>query len=172
MHNKLQERFNRLEQAQQQLLKKLSTYPDAKLNTSPPGKWSVGYILAHLMTSERLMLIYMKKKSRGMATIGNSGMLEEVKMMLLKISQRLSFRYKAPVYVVEHTKELASLTDLTQRWQSTRQDLKTFLENTHDENLYKLIYKHPVAGRLNLLQALDFMLEHFHHHLPQINRLL
>lgn len=93
-------------------------------------------------------------------------------MGILKLSQRFPFKFKAPAYLVEHTPTSEPLTDLAQRWNAEREKLRKFLEEITDENLYKLVYKHPVAGRLNVLQALDFMIEHFHHHLPQINRLL
>jgi len=172
MNKKLQKRFDRLELDQQKLLQKLSAVSEEQLNTSPQGKWPISYIAAHLITSERLSLLYMKKKSQGMPTLRNSGMVEEVKIWVLKLSQRFPFKFKAPVYLVEHTPTSVPLTDLVQRWNAERGKLRKFLEEIKDENLYKLVYKHPVAGRLNVLQALDFMIEHFHHHLPQINRLL
>ena len=172
MHKKLQKRFDRLELDQQKLLEKLATLSEEQLNTSPPGKWPISYIAAHLITSERLSLIYMKKKSQGMLALRNSGMGEEVKMMLLKVSQRFPFKFKAPPELVQHTPASVPLSDLVQRWTKERENLRKFLEDIKDENIYKLVYKHPVAGRLNVLQALDFMIEHFHHHLPQINRLL
>lgn len=93
-------------------------------------------------------------------------------MWVLKLSQRFPFKFKAPSYLVEHTPTSEPLADLSQRWNAERGKLRKFLEEIKDEDLYKLVYKHPVAGRLNVLQALDFMIEHFHHHLPQINRLL
>ena len=93
-------------------------------------------------------------------------------MWVLMLSQRFPFKFKAPGYLVDHTPNSMPLTDLVQRWNAEREKLRTFLEEIKDEDLHKLVYKHPVAGRLNVLQALDFMIEHFHHHLPQINRLL
>ncbi|HEY5747489.1 MAG TPA: DinB family protein [Chryseolinea sp.] len=172
MNKKLQKRFDRLELDQQKLLQKLSALSEEQLNASPQGKWPISYIAAHLITSERLSLLYMKKKSQGISGLRNSGMVEEVKMWVLKLSQRIPFKFKAPGYLVEHTPTSVPLTDLVQRWTAERGKLRKFLEDIKDEDLYKLVYKHPVAGRLNVLQALDFMIEHFHHHLPQINRLL
>ena len=93
-------------------------------------------------------------------------------MWVLKLSQRFPFKFKAPGYLVEHTPTSEPLADLVQRWNAERGKLRKFLEEIKDEDLHKLVYKHPVAGYLNVLQALDFMNEHFRHHLPQINRLL
>jgi hypothetical protein len=172
MNKKLQKRFDRLELDQQKLLQKLSILSGEQMNASPPGKWPISHIAAHLITSERLSLLYMKKKSLGISALPNSGMVEEVKTWVLKLSQRFPFKFKAPVHLVEHTPTSMPLTDLVQLWNAERVKLRKFLEDIKDEDLYKLVYKHPVAGRLNVVQALDFMIEHFHHHLPQINRLL
>ena len=118
------------------------------------------------------VIVVYEKKSLGISDLRNSGMVEEFKTWILKLSQRFPFKFKAPVYLVEHTPTSMPLTDLVQRWDAERGKLRKFLEDIKDEDVYKLVYKHPVAGRLNVVQALDFMIEHFHHHLPQINRLL
>ena len=43
----------------------LSEVPREKYHFRPGNKWSVGQILTHLLTSERMALRYMKKKSLG-----------------------------------------------------------------------------------------------------------
>ncbi|MBL0741722.1 DinB family protein [Chryseolinea lacunae] len=172
MHPKLQKQFDRLQHEQQMLLQKLTSLPDAKLNASRDGKWSVNYIVNHLITAEQLSLAYMKKKSLGVATLKNSGALEDLKMVMLKVSQRLPFKYNAPRYLVQNTPATTSLPELAERWATARAELKNFLEPIDEKNLRKLIYKHPVAGMLDVLQSLEFMREHFDHHLPQIKRLL
>lgn len=126
----------------------------------------------HLLTSEQLTLGYLKKKSLGVSKLRDSGPIESVKITLLTIFQRMPFRFKAPTLVVQHTPNPVSLADLSERWNLSRIELKQFLETIHDDNLYKLIFKHPVAGRFNAVQCLIFMREHFRHHVPQINRLL
>lgn len=172
MHPKLQKQFDRLQHEQQALLQKLTSLPEAKLNESRDGKWSINYIVNHLITAEQLSLAYMKKKSLGIAALKNSGVLEDMKMTVLKISQRLPIKYKAPGYLVQNTPATPSLPELAARWATERAELKKFLEPIDEQNLRKLIYKHPVAGMLNVLQSLEFMSEHFGHHLPQIKRLL
>ena len=94
-------------------------------------------------------------------------------MEILKWSQRLPFlKYNAPKHVVANTPEALPLEELERRWNTERLELSAFLGTVKDKDLRKLIYKHPVAGRFDVVQCLVFMREHYHHHLPQIKRLL
>ena len=174
MHAKLQLFFNALEDQRAEWLHKVSVLSDEAFKRSPsPGKWSVSSILTHIMTAEQLSLLYMRKKSLGINQLGNSGILEELKLLLLKVSQRIpAITYKAPQVVVEKTPEALSFHELNTQWSSSREQLKRFLENIEEKNLRKKIYKHNVVGRLDVMQALAFLHEHFQHHLPQIKRLL
>lgn len=127
----------------------------------------------HMLTSEQLTLDYLKKKSQGMEELADSGPVESLKMSLLRISQRLTFlKYKAPKALVANTPEAIALHDLKILWAQSRISLGKFLENIQDKDLHKLVYKHPVAGRFDIVQCLIFLNEHFLHHRPQIKRLM
>lgn len=174
MNINLQYWFDQLEDDRIKLLNKLSKLPVEKLDNKPDsGHWSINQILIHLLTSEQLTLTYLKKKSLGIDQLANAGPIESVKMTLLKISQRLPMiKYKAPNVLVENTPNVVPLPELMDRWNLSRLDLKNFLEAIEDKNLHKLIYKHPIAGRFDVVQCLTFLREHLRHHLPQIKRLL
>jgi len=174
MNLKLQRILDRLEAERKDLLDELSALPDQRFNTNPsPGKWSISQILTHLITSEKLTLLYMRKKSMGINELDNSGWIESLKMILLKVSQRLPFlTYKAPPIVVEHTPEALSYAEAVEQWSKVRALLKKFLGAIEERNVRKKIYKHPVAGRLDVSQALEFCGEHIRHHLPQIKKLM
>ena len=173
MNTRLQYQFDQLERDRIGLLEKLTGYPENILNQKPGlEKWSVNQILIHLLTSERLTLLYLKKKSRGIDALKDSGLLTDLRLYLLKISQRLPLRFKAPKFLKQSTPDPVSLTELITQWNQSRVELQNFLESIADEHVRKLIYKHPVAGRFNIYQCLAFLREHFHHHLPQIDRVL
>lgn len=174
MNIKLEYWFDQLEDDRIKLLNKLSKLPVEKLdNKSDSRHWSINQILVHLLTSEQLTLTYLKKKSLGIDQLANARPIESVKMTLLKISQRLPMiKFKAPNVLVENTPNVVPLPELIDRWNLSRLDLKNFLETIEDKNLHKLIYKHPIAGRFDVVQCLTFLREHLRHHLPQINRLL
>jgi hypothetical protein len=166
--------FERLEGERISLLTTLATVSEKTLSSSPAsGKWSVNQILIHLLTSEKLTLAYLRKKSLGIDQLKNSGPWEWIRINILKWSQRLPvLKYKAPKYVLSNTPDALPLEELERRWTSVRMELRQFLDTVKDSDVRKLIYKHPVAGRFDVVQCLMFMREHYHHHLPQIKRLL
>jgi hypothetical protein len=173
MNAELGKLLNDIEAQRQQILRQVSGLTADRYNQCINGKWSIAQILTHLLTSERLSLGYMKKKSLGVDKVGNSGVLESLKSSLLKASQRLPFlRYKAPKYVIENTPQPLPFEHLNRDWDELRNELRKFLESIEDKNIRKKIYKHPVAGRLDVVQAVTFFHEHIIHHLPQIKRLL
>ncbi|HNC28695.1 MAG TPA: DinB family protein, partial [Cyclobacteriaceae bacterium] len=57
-------------------------------------------------------------------------------------------------------------------WDKARHELNNFLNSIADRHSRRLIFKHPVAGMLDVRQSVAFMYEHVRHHLPQIKRLL
>jgi hypothetical protein len=174
MNPKLQRILDRVEAERSDLLEALSTLSDQRFNAHPsPGKWSISQIVTHIITSERLTLLYMKKKSLGVDQLDDSGWLESLKMILLRVSQRLPFlAFKAPRVVVEHTPEPLSYEEAVKKWNTVRTAMKEFLEGIDEKHVRKKIYKHPIAGRLDAAQALEFCGEHIRHHLPQIQRLM
>jgi hypothetical protein len=172
MNTELNRIFTKIEIDREQILNSVAGLSVEQYHRSINGKWSIGQILTHLLTSERLALMYMKKKSLGITTLKNSGWLEPIKLFLLQISQRLPIRYKAPAPIVKHTPDSLAFSDLKKQWVESRLELHAFLETIDDRNIRKMIFKHPIAGMFNAIQGVTFLREHLMHHLPQINRLL
>lgn len=174
MNQQFERVFQKLEAERNDFQNQFSVVADEHWNFSPqPGKWSMAQVFTHLVTSEKLSLGYMKKKAQGIEQAGNSGFTQSVKMLILIISQRLPMlKFKAPKVVIENTPPAMGRQELFATWEKSRLELKSFLEGVSDAHVRKLIYKHPVAGRLDVSQALVFFSEHIHHHRPQLMRLL
>jgi len=172
MNGKFQQILALAEQERLELLKEVSKLPAERLFYRRGTKWSISQILIHLLTAEKLSLQYMKKKSLGIDSADNAGWWEAAKYFMLKISQRLPLRYKAPPYLSENMPEAFSFHDLSDQWDQHRKELIQFLHSIDEKNINKKIYKHPVAGRLSASQAVSFFRDHIKHHLPQIKRLL
>ncbi len=172
LNTKLNNAFNKLEAVTNKVLHDLSVLDDVKLNYKPTkGKWSINEILTHLLASEIVSINYMKKKSLGIDRLEDSGIIEWFKLYLLKLSQRVPFKYKAPKYLVETTPTGIPLREITMQWKNAHAEMKAFFESIENKNIRKKIYKHPVAGYLDVIQATCFMREHVRHHMPQIERL-
>lgn len=93
-------------------------------------------------------------------------------MLTLIISQRLPIKFKAPKVVVDHTPVFNNAAEIAAAWNQTRVELKDLLVRFEANQLKRKIYKHPIAGKLNIIQATRFFSEHIIHHTPQIKRLL
>jgi hypothetical protein len=173
VNSQLKQIFDSLETQRSQLIMHLNNLSDERYRRIPqPDKWSIAQIVAHLVTSEELSLGYMKKKAQAIEQLGNSGIRESLIFFILQISQRApSLKFKAPAMVVSQTPPPMPWEELVTRWNKSRQELKSFLETIPDAHIRKLIYKHPVAGRLNVMQAIGFYREHIIHHWPQLKRL-
>ena len=172
MNTKLQLLFDSLERERDSLLAIVKNLSPDKQQHAPQGKWSIQQILAHLIAAEKLSVMYLNKKMLGIKEVEDTGVLEELKMVVLQLSQRLPLKFKAPRVVVENTPAYANFEELTTDWNKTRAELKTLLEKFDDTQIRKKIYKHIRAGRLNIQHALLFFREHIIHHTPQINRLI
>ena len=166
--------YNKLEHQRIEILNRVKDLTVEKFNHTPsPEKWSISQILTHILVAEQLSVGYMKKKALGIEQLKNSGTFESIILELLKISQRIpAIKFKAPRVVLTNTPPAFPIAELTSRWETHRADLKAFLEKIEDKNVKKLVYKHPVAGKLDARQAIVFFREHINHHLPQIKRLL
>ena len=173
MNPSLESVFQALEQQREALLSSVKNLSEEKYNTSAfSGKWSISQILTHLLTSEKLSLAYIKKKAQGIDKVKNSGLVETLRLWLLIISQRIPLKYKAPKVMVENTPPAMPLPKLIEEWSIVRSELKQFLENMEDKHVRRVIYKHPIAGRLDVRQTMIFFREHIIHHTPQIKRQL
>jgi uncharacterized damage-inducible protein DinB len=171
MDAQLQKLYAELEKQRKELLDEIRKLDASQRDRKIKGKWSINEIVAHLVASERLSMAYIKKKSNAIETVDDTGILEELKMILLRISQRIPLRYKAPKVVVDHTAK-HEFNKSEEKWNQVRNELLTFIQNINPQHSKRKIYKHPVAGRLNIHQAMAFFKEHVTHHLPQIKRLL
>ncbi|RAW03251.1 DinB family protein [Pseudochryseolinea flava] len=173
MNAYFQKYFDLLEIERKILVAELRALSEEQRNIRIRGKWSINQLVAHLLTAERLSLLYMKKKSLGIDKLDDSGALEVLKMLLLKFSQRVPvFRFTAPKSLVASTPTSLKFDELILKWDDSRADLKKFLASIPSEHARKKIFKHHIAGRLDAAQAVCFLREHFRHHMPQVRRLL
>lgn len=173
MEKVLQEKYLRLQSETKVFLKEIAALSSTTYHYKPGDeKWSISQILTHIMVAEKLSVDYMKKKSLGLDELDNAGTYEDIKLYLLRLSQRLPLKFKAPKVVLEKTPHPLSFGDLVRQWELVRADLVEFLNQFNDQTVHKKVYKHPVAGRLSVIHAIDFFIEHLNHHRPQVMRII
>ncbi len=169
----LQSLLDQIENQRSAILNSIRSLSTAQLTHSPAqGQWSLAQVLSHIMSAERLSVAYIQKKALGIDAAQQSGLWEEFKIQLLIVSQRLpGLKFRAPRRVVENTAQFSDLASIEASWDQIRNDLRALLENIPSHQVNRLLYKHPVAGYLDVRHALIFFREHIIHHQPQIERL-
>jgi hypothetical protein len=172
MNSRLQSLFDSIENQRHQLLSSLKNLPPEKLNSHLPNKWSINQIVAHLISAEQLSIRYIGKKMMGMDQIKDTGIYEELKMLVLQVSQRVPLKYRAPRKVVENTSHETDIYKLAEKWDLVRRELQELLEKIEDHQINRGIYRHVRVGLINIQHALKFFGEHIRHHTPQITRQL
>lgn len=174
MHPQIKKIVDSLESQRESILKDFRDFSAEQLQRAPrPGKWSAAQILSHIITAERMSVTYMQKKLQGIDQASRSGIMEEVRFGILKVSQRLpGMKFKAPQRVLENTILYKDFASIEAEWKSIRIELEKLVARIPEHHLDRMIYKHPVAGYLNVPQALKFFREHIIHHTPQLKRLL
>jgi hypothetical protein len=175
MKPQISKRLDKLDSMLEALLADLQPLPDALLNSKPgPGKWSVLQVLHHLMIAEQLSAMYVQKKtSTGIDDIPEVPISSYTKLLSLRLTFLMPFKFKAPPAVGDDVlPDTSTLDEVFGTWRQNRQSLRALLHNLPENVLGKAIYKHPIAGKLNAAQMLDFFDLHFSHHLAQIKRTL
>jgi len=173
MNRKLAAVFNRAEATRSKMLECVKGLPEETFLFQPPGKWSPSQILSHIIHAESLSLQYMKKKSLGMNNLQATTLSDNLKFLVLKMSQRIPFlTFKAPDVLGGGAPPQLSFDEVKRRWDEERVKLEDFLYVMEDDEVKKKIYKHPVVGMLNVIQAVSFFNEHCIHHFPQIKRII
>ena len=172
MNTQLQKQFDKLEAQRANLLGLIASLSSEQLNAHPEGKWSIAEIISHLITSEQLSVKYLHKKMLGIHETPNTGIAEEFKMLALVVSQRLPLKFKAPKILLDDTITYPTTDQLTAEWDKIRGEIKELLPRFQDDQLKRKVYKHPIAGKINIQQALQFFWEHINHHTPQVKNLL
>lgn len=172
MQAQLEVRFNRLEALKAEARQYFSAYSEDALNKPPqPGKWGALQHMAHIVSSESKGLGYMTKKIQGADKAGRAGFREKTMGFLLDAFLKTGIKFKAPG-VLDKPVEHYTLDEVFAMWDALRGQYSAFLEPMDDSLAHKLIYKHPVAGRLSPIQALGFMGTHLQRHLDAAKKAL
>lgn len=166
----IDEVLQRLQNKTESLIRKLGEYGEEKIMTPvAPGVWSTIQTMGHILMSEKLSLNYVKKKLSFNPQLKKAGLKAFIRFQVLKFYLGSSLKFKAPKGVQsEDLPAFSSLTELAAHWKSDRQKLVKFFDKADNEILDRELYRHPLVGRLTLLQMLHFFEGHFDRHRKQI----
>lgn len=172
MERSLLNQFNILEKAREDLLESLFKLDDTLLNTIPKsGKWSPAQVVSHVIQAEELSFKYIEKRMRNATLNGKPGLGDLLKAGFVIFALKWPFKYKAPEMVAE-VPDYRTIQELQEQWQEVRFKMKAVLEMVLPEHLHLSLYKHPIAGPMQIGNAMKFMQEHFNRHKKQIEKVL
>ncbi len=172
MKTRLLEKLELIEKERKTLLEKLAGFDDEKLNEKPkPDKWSVLQVMNHLIKSEKLSVVYIKRKVNGNSDLKRTSFKSKINAFLLRIGLLLPLKLKAPANVSD-LPDYDTFENVKANWDKTREMFLSIIIEMPDEMLEKDVFKHPSIGEMNIVGAVDFFDSHFKHHRKQIYSLL
>lgn len=161
--------LDRLNKETDKIFSALEVIESAMLQRKGSG-WSIIQVLGHLELAESASLAYMKKKLKAGSSMRKSSWLNKLRMRLVNVIQMTNLRWKAPSYVSSPPNDY-NLAEIKEKWGKTRAALEQYIRYYPDELMNRLVYKHPMAGRQALNEAIRSFLYHQRHHKYQINRI-
>jgi len=172
MSTKLELRFKAIEAERKQIFENLKVVPDGLLMQAPgANRWSAVQALQHLVVAERGTNLYLEKKILGKDQVKKSGIGNALRLLIGRLAFIVPLKLKAPK-VVANPPANFTLADTEQQWEKVRNDFYSLIKDLKEEDLKKELFKHPVMGRLDIYQTIDFIQIHMNRHAEQAYRTL
>lgn len=172
MREQLLRTFDESEAARLQLLARLDKLPADVLTRKPsPDAWSVVEVMVHLIKAENGTLNYLRKKLE-MGGHRKASPFAAFRKALLNFVLGLPIKYKAPKIVQLENGIDMPYSEARAQWDAVREALRKEYEAIDPALITHDLFKHPFAGKLNLLQSVSFMHHHMTRHFSQVDRTL
>ena len=170
MTPKIAQQLQQINQDLDELVEELKKFSEAELCRCPgDGQWSALQTMYHLVQAEALSLKYVQKKLSYSPDLKNTDWKNHLRLLVMRIFFKLPFKIKAPKQVDGHQLPPDLNFDLVSKeWMGQRKRLEDYFKTLPPEVFGKSLFKHPVAGRLDLSGMLTFYQTHFDRHKKQI----
>ncbi len=165
----LQNKFDQLESISTELISRMEALDHSKLNRAiKKNKWSKAQHLEHIILVEKASVSYISKKIKYSDNAKNTGIKNVWRSSLIKLFFAMPFiKIKAPAIVADVPNE-SSIESIKMKWSEERKNLYKQLSLIDEQLVSKELFKHPIAGKMNIIQAMDFLKGHLNHHKKQI----
>ena len=171
MDSVIKKKFSDLENRRQTILHLLDAIPPAHLtHKAGPDRWSVVEVIQHLVIVEQQIM----KQAESTPTPTPAGTepqpysRERLEMVLEILETDVAVDVPAASMAPDGRISLATLLD---QWAETRLRLERFLRKMPADRYEELLFSHPIAGPLSVVDMLDLADVHLGYHLRQIQRL-
>jgi hypothetical protein len=139
------------------------------LGVSLPAQraWSLSQIAHHLVLGEREVLQQLRSQNN-LPNLRRS-LRDRLGAATVGMAFRYGFRVRTPMQSVIPRNGL-SYEEISVAWDETRAKLAAYLSEVIEASYDRLVFRHPVAGWMNIEQTLDLMRQHITHHMRQVER--
>jgi hypothetical protein len=136
-------------------------------------KWSIIQILNHLQASEQLSLKYLAYKLEHDEEIPELTLKNKVNTLLLFLAFGSPLKFKSPENNgLSLPAKTGDMNTIHKSFKSSRADLQELIDQIQPKEIRKAWFKHPYAGRMDLIRMLWFFRFHFKRHHNQIMKIL
>ncbi len=161
--------FERLEDRRRSLVDELAGMgPEQRGFRPAPDAWSSLQVARHVQLTERVIAASLR---RGPGAVrARRTWRQKLGNVVVGIVLRLGIRVRLPIRAVT-PEDALELETLTGEWEAERGALGTLLGRIDEAGLRAPAFVHPVAGPMDIGEALGFLERHFDHHLRQVARI-
>ncbi len=171
MKEKISSTFKILETQRKELISLYDSLSAEQRAFNPEsGAWNLLQVMRHIVTSERLSLAYIQRKISSGANVPKAGIDSWFRYLILNIAFYLPLKFKAPK-IAQVDEDYPDYESMKKEWNEVRNGFQELIDKNDAETLAKAIYRHPRAGMLNMLQAVEFLDTHISHHIKQMERI-
>lgn len=165
--------FEKFENTREELFKRLDSLPAEKMNQqTKSGGWSVVQVMGHLIDAENNTTMYVSKKVEKEKNLKKAGWKAAYRYWVLKIAFAIPFaKFKVPPLLKEPSND-TSFNQAKNDWRTVRNNMREVINKLDENQLKAEIFKHPVVGKMSMIQAVKFMQTHFDRHEEQIDKIL
>lgn len=161
--------FDKMEHDRQAMLSKIKDQDYELLERKPnPDTWSVSENFMHMVVAEGGALKYMRKKIE----VSNHSLCARRTLqygLLIGALRAPMLKFKAPKIVADVGSGV-KYSDALKQWNEIRAELRKDYENIDEDWIMHDLFKHPVAGKFDLIRAVKFMRLHADRHIKQVYR--
>ncbi len=166
----LNDPFGRLEARRTALLLELGALTPLQLAFRPsPDAWSPTEVAHHLsLVDARTTRVLTERRVSGVTRRRARDVL--VRAPLLRLYFAIGWRAKMPVKGVAPDPTVP-LERTAAQWAETRRTLAAYLDAMDEDACRAIVYRHPIAGFMDIVETLHFLSRHHDHHLRQVARI-
>lgn len=167
----LEEKYKRLDATWQEYRRIIGNATVEQRNFKPaPDKWCMLQVAQHILASENGTFRFFKKYPP-VKTGFTDQISGAVRSIALNIALKLPLKFKAPKAPELNPETALPWEETETAWVATRTELYNYFNSFEADKAAHIVFKHPLAGKFNVSQTLDFLLEHINHHLAQLKRI-